>query len=441
GDVEPAHRVAQPGADLGDDLGFVEVRGRGDDRLRVAEGIVALEDAAADEVAFRAQLHHQRRVRRRGDATRGEVHHGQRSRLVDLLYQLVRRVESLCFGHQLIAPQRLQPADATLHRAHVAHRLDDVAGARLTLGADHRGALADAPQRFTEVARAAYEGYRELPLVDVVLLIRGREHLGLIDVVDAERLQHLRLDEVTDACLGHDRDGHRGDDVLDQRDVAHPSDAAVAADVRRNPLERHHGDGAGVLRDLRLLRVDDVHDDAALQHLCQPALDTVAAGGVLVAVRGRLLCGHRTAPGRDSFARLREVRSSMSMALAVLRRSPISVSHGRLLLRVAVVAASLVALKSFVIDPLTGHFTGTFEDFSAYFGAARSIAAGGSPYAQFDPGTVVMSGLIYPPFAALLLRPLAPMTEPEALTVWLIGSLACTVAAAIIVARTALPAR
>ena len=130
----------------------------------------------------------------------------------------------------------------------------------------------------------------------------------------------------------------------------------------------------------------------------------------------------------------------MSMAQAVLRRSPISVSHGRLLLRVAVVAASLVALKSFVIDPLSGHFTGTFEDFSAYFGAARSIAAGGSPYAQFDPGTVVMSGLIYPPFAAVLLRPLALMTEHEALTVWLIGSLACTVAAAIIVARTALPA-
>ncbi len=45
------------------------------------------------------------------------------------------------------------------------------------------------------------------------------------------------------------------------------------ADVGRNALERHHGDGAGLLGDLRLVGVDHVHDHAALQHLCEAALD------------------------------------------------------------------------------------------------------------------------------------------------------------------------
>ena len=97
--------------------------------------------------------------------------------------------------------------------AHVAHRLDDVAGAGLALGADHRRALADAAQRLAQVAAAADERHLERVLVDVVRLVGRRQHLGLVDVVDAERLEHLRLDEVADAGLGHDRDGHRVHDA------------------------------------------------------------------------------------------------------------------------------------------------------------------------------------------------------------------------------------
>ena len=50
------------------------------------------------------------------------------------------------------------------------------------------------------------------------------------------------------------------------------------ADVGRNALERHHRDGAGILGDLRLLGVDDVHDHAALEHLGEAALDAHRAG-------------------------------------------------------------------------------------------------------------------------------------------------------------------
>lgn len=111
-----------------------------------------------------------------------------------------------------------------------------------------------------------------------------------------------------------------------------------------------------------------------------------------------------------------------------------------MLLRLAAAGAAAVAVKSFIVDPLTGHFGGTFEDFGAYMGAARSLAAGGSPYAQFSSSTPVMSGFTYPPFVAILVRPLALLTDRQALSVWLAVSLVTTLAAAIIVARVALPA-
>ena len=101
----------------------------------------------------------------------------------------------------------------------------------------------------------------------------GRQHLGLVDVVDLERLQDLRLGEVADPALGHHRDAHRLLDLADHPRVGHARDAALRADVGRDALERHHRDGPGLLGDPRLLGVDDVHDHAALEHLGEPALD------------------------------------------------------------------------------------------------------------------------------------------------------------------------
>ena len=68
-----------------------------------------------------------------------------------------------------------------------------------------------------------------------------------------------------------------GDDVVDEVGVAHAGDAALGADVGGDPLERHHGDGAGVFGDPRLLGGHHVHDHAALQHLGESALDAVGA--------------------------------------------------------------------------------------------------------------------------------------------------------------------
>ena len=102
------------------------------------------------------------------------------------------------------SPSVAEPADLGADLAHVPGRLDDVAGAGLALGADHRGALGEPAQRLAEVGRAADERHGERPLVDVVGLVGRRQHLGLVDVVDADGLQHLGLDEVPDPGLGHD---------------------------------------------------------------------------------------------------------------------------------------------------------------------------------------------------------------------------------------------
>ena len=104
-----------------------------------------------------------------------------------------------------------------------------------------------------------------------VLVGRGQD-LGLVDVVDAERLEDLGLDEVADPGLRHDRDRDRVHDPDDHRGIAHPGDAAGGADVGRDALEGHDGDGAGVLGDLGVLGRDDVHDDAALEHLGEALL-------------------------------------------------------------------------------------------------------------------------------------------------------------------------
>ena len=151
--------------------------------------------------------------------------------------------------------------------------VDDVAGAGLTFRADHCRALRDAAQRLAEIRGAADERHRELPLVDVVLEVGRSQHLGLVDVVDLQRLQDLSLGEMPDAALRHHRDRHRLLDLPDDLRVGHARDAAVAADVGRNALERHHRDRAGCFGDLRLLGVDDVHDHPAFEHLGEAALD------------------------------------------------------------------------------------------------------------------------------------------------------------------------
>src|SRR5919204_2919880 len=128
------HRLAQAARHLGDDLRVLEEGGRLHDRLGAAGGVTGLEDAGADEHAVGAQLHHHGGVGGGGDAAGGEQHHRQAAGGGDLGDQLVGGAELLGGGEQLVGAQAGEPADVAGDGAHVADRLDDVAGARPALG-------------------------------------------------------------------------------------------------------------------------------------------------------------------------------------------------------------------------------------------------------------------------------------------------------------------
>ena len=214
-----------------------------------------------------------RRVGRGREAARGEHHDRQAPVLGAGLHERIGRAQLLCAGEKLVLVHRLQLAQTGVDLAHVARRLDHVAGPGLALGADHRGSLADPAQGLAQIGRAAHERHRELPLVDVVGLVGGRQHLRLVDVVDLECLEDLGLDEVPDAGLGHDRDRDGGLDLADLGRIGHARDAALRTDVGGHALEGHDGDRAGILGHPRLLGIGDVHDDPALEHLGEAALD------------------------------------------------------------------------------------------------------------------------------------------------------------------------
>src|SRR5713226_1198584 len=236
GDFEPRHRLPESRGNLCEHIGLVGIgRGR-HDRFGTLQGVLGLEDAGADEQTVHAQLHHQRRVCRRGDATRCEVDDGQAAETLAFDEQLDLRADLLGFTHELGVAQTVQLANPGVHGPGVSHRLDHVAGPRFTLGANHRRTFGDSSQRLAEVATATNEWNLERMLVDVVLLVGGSQHLGLVDVVDPEGFQDLRLDEVPDPALRHDRDGHRLHDRADQRRIGHTRYAALLADIGRDAL-------------------------------------------------------------------------------------------------------------------------------------------------------------------------------------------------------------
>jgi hypothetical protein len=49
----------------------------------------------------------------------------------------------------------------------------------------------------------------------------------------------LALNEVADACLGHDGDGNGGHDLLDHLGIGHACHAALRADVGGDTLQGH----------------------------------------------------------------------------------------------------------------------------------------------------------------------------------------------------------
>src|SRR4028119_2411280 len=100
--LRAAHRLAQAPARLGHGLRVLVVSSRLHDGPRPRGRVPALEDATPDEHAVGPKLHHERRVRRRGDASCGEQHDRQPPVLCGPPHQLVGRPELLGLAHKLI---------------------------------------------------------------------------------------------------------------------------------------------------------------------------------------------------------------------------------------------------------------------------------------------------------------------------------------------------
>jgi hypothetical protein len=107
------------------------------------------------------------------------------------------------------------------------------------------------------------------------------------------------------------------------------------------------------------------------------------------------------------------------------------------------VGTAILVVTDFVIAPVTGRFSGLYQDFGPILIAGRAANAGTDPYALFVPlaSTTLVAhlGFDYLPVIALLARPLAAMPYQVAATLWLWVLLAATVAGSVITARTALP--
>ena len=213
-----------------------------------------------------------RRIGRSGDPAGGKIDHGQPSALRHLLHQLEGGAQCFGLGHEFVRPHAVKLPDLAQDGPGVTDGLDNVAGPRLALSPDHGRPLADAAERLAQIPAAADEGHREVVLPDVVLLIGGGQHLGLVDVVDPQRLQDLGFHEMPDPALGHDRDGHTPLDLLDDCGIGHTGHPPGRPDVGRHPLQCHDGAGPGVFRYFGVLRRHHVHDDPALQHLSEADL-------------------------------------------------------------------------------------------------------------------------------------------------------------------------
>ena len=179
----------------------------------------------------------------------------------------------------------------------MAHCFHDVPRTRFALGTYHRRTLGDAAEGFAQIACAANKRHFEVVLPDMIFFVCGRQHFALVDEIDFQRLQDLRLGEMADARLGHHRNAHRIHDLANDSRRCHARHPAFLADVRRHALERHDGAGPGLLGDAGLLGRGHVHNHATLEHLRESDFHSPLVLGISIARIHHELLARVSAPG------------------------------------------------------------------------------------------------------------------------------------------------
>lgn len=266
------HSGAQVRGDLSKNLGVLVVGHGLDNGLGSLSGVVAEEDTRANKDTVAAKLHAQSGISGGSDTSSGEVDDGESALLGGDLEQIERGTNLLGVGVELNLRHVSGLVDLGLDGSHVLDGLGDITSTGLTLGSDEGSSLVDSSESLTQVLGTANEGDLEVSLVDVVELVSGGQNLRLVNVVDTNLLNDLGLDKVTDSALGHNGDGHGSHDLLDHSGVGHSGDSSVGSNVGGDLLKGHNGHGSGLLGNLGLLGVDNVHDDATLEHLGQTGL-------------------------------------------------------------------------------------------------------------------------------------------------------------------------
>lgn len=253
--VDSDHGLTETNADLGEHLRVVEVGDSLNNSLGALSSVTALEDAGADKDSVAAHLHHESSVGRSSNTASGEVDNGQALELDGLLEELVLNTNLATESTQLGLRHGSSAGDLLVDGLHVTDSLDNITSTGFTLCADHGSTLGDTAQGLSEITAAADKGSLELVLLDVVDGVGGGKDLGLVDVVDANGLENLALNDVTNTGLGHNGDGDGVHDLLDHAGVRHAGDTAVLANVGRNALKCHNGAGTGLLSDTGLMSV------------------------------------------------------------------------------------------------------------------------------------------------------------------------------------------
>ena len=156
------------------------------------------------------------------------------------------------------------------------HGLHHVASTRFAFRPNHRCTFDNAPQGFAQILCTADERYIETGLVNVINIVCRRKHLALVDIIDLDSLQNLRLSKVADAALGHHRDGNGSLNTFDHLRIAHPRNTASCTNISRNALERHHCTRTRSLGNTSLFRSCHVHNHSALKHLSQVAVQCLS---------------------------------------------------------------------------------------------------------------------------------------------------------------------
>mmetsp|Transcript_27639 Transcript_27639/g.43875 ORF Transcript_27639/g.43875 Transcript_27639/m.43875 type:complete len:365 (-) Transcript_27639:21-1115(-) len=251
------------------------------------------EDTRTNKNPIHSELHHKSSVSGRCNPPSREICNREAAHFFCFFDEIIGCPNLLGVREQLIFVHRTNQLDLTLYATRMTDGLNDISGSSLTLSADHGSTFLDAAKSLSKVARPANKGSCELVFVNVMILVRWGKNLALINEVNVNRLQNLRLDKVPNTHLRHHRNLHSLLDFYDHLRAAHSRHASMLTDFRRNALQGHHSTGTCVFCDACLLGVHHVHDDAAFEHLGEAVFYLPGAGllvsfvGSVAFIRGR----------------------------------------------------------------------------------------------------------------------------------------------------------